>query len=214
MVEAFSGESPEQAEEFLAKQPFLSGQALPGAADAKLFAETKEAPCRRKTPFLFAWWWGLSAIPAETRESWAAPAEKKEGEPAEKKEEPAKTAKTEEDDLFGDDGDAQPAKPVERREKKVKAPVVHKSRVIFDVKGYEVEQDFKALGEKIKQEVNMEGLVWQNTFEVLPLAYGMNKLRMTMIIEDAKVSADDVFEKICSWEDEVQSCDTVEFNKA
>ena len=42
----------------------------------------------------------------------------------------------------------------------------------------------------------------------------MNKLQMVMIIIDDKVSTDDVFEIIEAWEEEVQSVDVVDFNKA
>jgi translation elongation factor EF-1beta len=40
----------------------------------------------------------------------------------------------------------------------------------------------------------------------------MNKLQVGCIVEDAKVSVEDIYEIIEAWED-VQSTDTVSFNK-
>jgi len=98
--------------------------------------------------------------------------------------------------------------------KALKPKVIAKSSVCFDVKGYEVDQDWEALGAKIKKEVNMDGLVWMDIVKVVPIAFGMKKLQLTMLIEDDKVQTDDVFELIEAWEDEVQSCDVFTFNKA
>jgi len=42
----------------------------------------------------------------------------------------------------------------------------------------------------------------------------MKMLRIGMTIEDDKISIEeDIFEKIQAWEDEVQSCDIVSFQK-
>lgn len=219
MVETYNLAEPEKMEGFLAKNAFFSGQALPGKEDAHIFADVKEPPCRKNTPFLFAWWWNISGFPTETRETWskentnaAKPGDKK-AEETIVKEKPAEITT---DDLFGDVDDSKPTETVKKAPPaaKAKPAVVLKSRVVFDVKGFEVDQDFHGLGEKIVKEITEDGLVWQKKFEVLPLVFGMKKLRMTMTIEDNKVSSDDILERICSWEDEVQSCDVVEFNKA
>jgi translation elongation factor EF-1beta len=39
----------------------------------------------------------------------------------------------------------------------------------------------------------------------------MNKLQVGCVVEDAKVSTDDIFEKIECWDEEVQSVDIVSF---
>ena len=137
-----------------------------------------------------------------------------------KKEECKKEEKElDEDDLFGDDDeDAEKAKKelqaqlAKKPEKKV---IIMKSRVVFEVKGYEEKQDFDELGKRIMKEINRDGLVWQDTFKIIPYVYGTFKLQMTMIIEDDKVSADEVLEGIQGkWEEEIQSCDILEFSKA
>jgi len=65
-----------------------------------------------------------------------------------------------------------------------KGPVIAKSVVVFDVKGYEVGQDFESLATKIRAEVNMDGLVWMDKHQILEIAFGMKKLQMSMLIED------------------------------
>ena len=83
--------------------------------------------------------------------------------------------------------------------------------IVFDVKVYEMETDLLALFEKIKSEIVIDGLVWNNEPKILPIAFGMNKLQCGCVVEDSKVSVDDIYEKIESWEDVVQSIDTVSF---
>ncbi len=70
-----------------------------------------------------------------------------------------------------------------------------------------------ALFEMIKTEILIDGLVWNNEPKILPVAFGVNKLQIGCVVEDAKVSVDDIYEKIESWEDIVQSIDTVSFQK-
>lgn len=46
-----------------------------------------------------------------------------------------------------------------------------------------------------------------------PLAFGINKLSILCTVEDAKISVDDLIEKIEEFEDYVQSVDVAAFNK-
>lgn len=101
----------------------------------------------------------------------------------------------------------------EEKKKKEKAKPIAKSRVTFDIKGYELGQDWQACAQKIRDEFKLDGLVWMDQHKVLEIAFGMKKLQMCMIIEDLKISTDDIFEKIEEWED-IQSVDVVDFNKA
>lgn len=58
----------------------------------------------------------------------------------------------------------------------------------------------------------MEGLLW-GVSKLVPLAYGIQKLQILCIIEDDKVSVDELQEKIQEFEDFVQSVDIAAFNK-
>merc|ERR1711957_971753 len=103
------------------------------------------------------------------------------------------------------------ARKAEKAEKK--GVVAAKSMLTLDVKPFDDETDLQTLAKKIKSEIVMDGLVWGTVHELKPLAFGIFKLVITAIIEDEKVSSDDLTEKIEDYEDEVQSVDIAAFNK-
>uniref|UniRef100_A0A7I5E717 Elongation factor 1-beta n=1 Tax=Haemonchus contortus TaxID=6289 RepID=A0A7I5E717_HAECO len=123
-------------------------------------------------------------------------------------------------DLFGsdDEEDAEKAKVVEERlkayaEKKSKKPgPIAKSSVILDVKPWDDETDLKEM-ESLVRGIEMDGLVWGGA-KNLPIGYGISKLQIICVIEDDKVSVDDLIDKITGdFESHVQSVDIVAFNK-
>ncbi|WKX93094.1 hypothetical protein Q1695_010822 [Nippostrongylus brasiliensis] len=123
-------------------------------------------------------------------------------------------------DLFGsdDEEDAEKAKVVEERlkayaEKKAKKPgPIAKSSVILDVKPWDDETDLKEM-ENLVRGIEMDGLVWGGA-KLIPIGYGIQKLQIIAVIEDEKVSVDDMIEKITGdFESHVQSVDIVAFNK-
>jgi translation elongation factor EF-1beta len=59
----------------------------------------------------------------------------------------------------------------------------------------------------------MDGLFWKTEYKKEPIAYGVFKLLLGCVIEDAKVSTDDLQEKIESFDELVQSVDIAVFNK-
>merc|ERR1712109_301801 len=94
-----------------------------------------------------------------------------------------------------------------------KGVVAAKSMITLDVKPFDDETDLDALAAKIKAEIAMDGLVWGQKHEKKPLAFGIFKLVITAVVEDEKVSTDDLTEKIEEYDDEVQSVDIAAFNK-
>merc|ERR1711973_688220 len=123
-------------------------------------------------------------------------------------------------DLFGSDNeeeDAEAARIKEERlkayaEKKSKKPgPIAKSSVLLDVKPWDDETDMAALEAEVRK-IQMDGLVW-GAGKLMPLAYGIKKLSILCIVEDAKVSIDDLSEKIEEIEELVQSVDIQAFNK-
>lgn len=103
------------------------------------------------------------------------------------------------------------ARKAEKAQKK--GVVAAKSMIIFDVKPFDDETDLESLAKKIKKEITMDGLVWAQEHKKVPLAYGICKLQITCIIEDDKVSTEDITDKIEEYDDEVQSVDIAAFNK-
>ena len=95
---------------------------------------------------------------------------------------------------------------------KVKKEVIAKSIVIFEVKPWGEDTDLDELA-KMVLATEMDGLVWKTEYKKAPIAYGVFKLVIGCVIEDAKVSTDDLQEKIEAFEEHVQSVDIASFNK-
>merc|ERR1711957_509458 len=113
-----------------------------------------------------------------------------------------------EDDLFAEDSDETAA-----AEAAGKAPLEAKSLIIYEVKPVDDETDLQVLGKRILSEIVQDGLFWKTEFKTAPIAYGIEKLIIGATIIDAKVSTDDVQEKIEEMDDMVQSVDIQSFNK-
>merc|ERR1711874_493548 len=114
---------------------------------------------------------------------------------------PAKEEEEDDDvDLFGSDEES------DDHEKKAKKPkVIAKTSVLFDVKPWDDETDMDAMLTQVKT-IEMEGLVW-GASKLVPVGYGIKKLQVMCVVEDEKVSIDELSEKICEFEDFVQSVD-------
>merc|ERR1711981_519295 len=101
------------------------------------------------------------------------------------------------------------ARKAAKEEKKGKT--IAKSGLTLDVKPWDDETNLDDLCVMIKK-IEMDGLVW-GAHSKKPLAYGIFKLTILCVIEDDKVSSDDLIEKIEAFEDHVQSVDIAAFNK-
>jgi len=141
---------------------------------------------------------------------------------------PAKAApaKEEEDDdsdvdLFGSSDDeeesAEAARVREERlkayhEKKAKKPaLIAKTSVLLDIKPWDDETDMDAMLKAAKS-IEKDGLVW-GAHKLVPVGYGINKLQLMCVVEDEKVSIDELQEDIAEFEDYVQSCDVASMSK-
>lgn len=96
--------------------------------------------------------------------------------------------------------------------KKQKKPVlIAKSNIILDVKPWADDTDLEAM-EKAVRSITMDGLLW-GASKFVAVGYGIRKLQISTVVEDAKVSVDDIQEQIEAFEDYVQSVDIAAFNK-
>jgi len=96
--------------------------------------------------------------------------------------------------------------------KKAKKPaLIAKSNVILDIKPWDDETDLAEM-EKCIRTIEKDGLLWGKA-EKKPIAYGVFKLTISAVVEDEKISVDWMEEKICEFEDYVQSVDVAAFNK-
>lgn len=139
------------------------------------------------------------------------------------KEEPKKEAAKEEaggdDDFSLDDEDDGAAAAIiakkkkeeeEKSKKKAKEAPVAKSTLILDVKPDSSETDMAALEAAVRK-IQQDGLRWAGS-ELIPVAYGIKKLRIIAVIVDDLVSVDDLQEEIQKIPD-CQSTDIYAFNK-
>lgn len=135
---------------------------------------------------------------------------------------PAPAADDDDDvDLFGSESDeeedAEAAKVREERlaayaaKKAGKKQVIAKTSVCLDVKPWDDETDMNECLKLIKTIVK-DGLIW-GASKLVPVGYGINKLRIIMVVEDDKVSIDEVQEQIAEFEDFVQSVDVESMQK-
>lgn len=122
-------------------------------------------------------------------------------------------------DLFGSDEEvdeeaervkAERVKEYEARKANKPKPV-QKSVVTFEVKPWDDETDMKAMEEAVRA-VEMDGLVW-GASKLVPIGYGVNKLQITLVVEDDKVSMDELQEQVQELEDYVQSTDIAAMQK-
>ena len=62
--------------------------------------------------------------------------------------------------------------------------------------------------EKTMREIEMDGLTW-GASKLVPVGFGIKKLQVNLVVEDEKVSIDDLQAKIEEDEEHVQSTDVV-----
>jgi len=86
--------------------------------------------------------------------------------------------------------------------------------IILEVKPLDDTIDLDKLAERIIADVQKEGLMWKTEYRKEPVAFGIFKLIIGLVIEDKLVSVDnDVVEKIEEMDDMVQSVDIRSFDK-
>jgi len=128
----------------------------------------------------------------------------------------SKPAADDDIDLFGSDDEEQSEETKKRlaaytAKKSKKEQVIAKSAIVLDVKPWDDETDLGAM-EKAVRSIEADGLVWGQS-KLVPVAFGVKKLQIGCVVEDDKIGTDFLEEKICEFEDYVQSVDVVSFNK-
>ena len=149
---------------------------------------------------------------------------------------PAKAPAAEEDDddvdLFGSDDEEEDAEAARIREERLaeykkkkegKTKPAAKSIVTMDVKPWGMcdhymyglptnlqlddETSMKELEEHVRS-IQKDGLVW-GASKLVPVGFGIKKLQINLVVEDDKVSLDELQQQIEEFEDHVQSTDIV-----
>ncbi|KAI0164825.1 hypothetical protein GGR57DRAFT_497699 [Xylariaceae sp. FL1272] len=198
----------------------------PSQADVAVFKAISSAPDAAKYPHAARWYKHIASfedefatLPGDSSKAYSVYGP----DVAEVTINPAKAPDAADDDdidLFGSDDEEEDAEAVRVREERLaayrekkaaKPKVAAKSMVTLDVKPWDDETDLKALEESVRS-IEQDGLVW-GASQLIPVGFGIKKLQINLVVEDDKVSTDELQEKIQEFEDYVQSTDVAAMMK-
>merc|ERR1712121_525390 len=203
-------------DEFLAEHSYIEGF-VPSQADTAVFEALAGAP-KSDTHHALRWYNHIKSFAAGMKQF--PKAEKDASAYVSGAAADAAPAADDDDDvdLFGSEEEEEEKKRITEERlaayaaKKAKKPaLIAKTSVLLDVKPWDDETDMDAMLAAVKS-IEMEGLLW-GANKLVPVGYGINKLQVMCVVEDAKVSIDELQEKISDFEDFVQSVDVAAMNK-
>jgi len=213
---------------WLETRSYITGY-TPSQADVTVYKSVSKAPDASKYPHAARWYRhitsheeefsGLSGDKSSDASKYGPEAGAvEEGKPAAKDAAPA-AADDDDIDLFGSDeeedeaAEALKAQRLEeyRKKKEGKTKPAAKSIVTLDVKPWDDETDMKALEAAVRS-IEKDGLLWA-AGQLVPVGFGIKKLQINMVIEDDKVSLDELQQEIEGFEDYVQSTDVAAMQK-
>jgi len=202
----------------------------PSQADVKTFQAIKEQPAADKYPYAARWYKHIatfesefSSLPGDPTKEYTAYGPESSELTVNPAKAPEKAAEEEDDDdvdLFGSDDEEEDAEAAKIREQRLaeyaakkagKTKPAAKSIVTLDVKPWDDETDMKELEAAVRS-IEKEGLVWGGA-KLVPLGFGIKKLQINLVVEDDKVSLDELQEQIAEFEDYVQSSDIAAMQK-
>ncbi|EMD01087.1 hypothetical protein BAUCODRAFT_195023 [Baudoinia panamericana UAMH 10762] len=176
----------------------------PTQADVKSFQAFSSQPAVEKFPHAYRWYKHIATFEPEFS---SLP-----GDPSK-----AFTAYGPEASELPIEEDAEAARIREERLKEYAAKKAGKTKpaaksvVTLDVKPWDDETDMKALEASVRS-IEKDGLVWGQS-KLVPVGFGIKKLQINLVIEDEKISLDELQEEIDGFEDYVQSSDIAAMQK-
>ncbi|KAL9106544.1 MAG: hypothetical protein Q9227_008459 [Pyrenula ochraceoflavens] len=206
---------------------YIAGYA-PSQADVATFKAIKTPPAVEKFPHAYRWYNHIlsyepefASLPGDPSKSFSTYGPDATALAVNPKDAPKDAAGDDDDmDLFGSDEEEEDPEVVAERERRLaeykkkkegKAKPAAKSIVTMDVKPWDDETDMDELVNNVKA-VEMDGLVW-GAHKLVPVGFGIKKLQINLVVEDEKVSLDDLQEKLAEDEDHVQSTDIAAMQK-
>ncbi|KAF7297341.1 hypothetical protein MIND_00967500 [Mycena indigotica] len=210
--------------EHLATRSYIEGY-TPSQADVVVFKAISSAPSADSHPHIARWYTHIKSYEAEfgtlSGSSTAGDAFLGESEAAAPAAAAPAAAADDDDevDLFGsdDEEDAEAERIKAERvaayaaKKANKPKVIAKSVVTLEVKPWDDETDMAALETSVRS-IEKDGLVWGSS-KLVSIGYGIKKLQITLVVEDDKISLDELQEQIQEFEDYVQSTDVAAMQK-
>ncbi|KAG8157992.1 hypothetical protein KVR01_012264 [Diaporthe batatas] len=203
---------------WLSTRSYIIGHAA-SQADVACFQALKQSPDAAEHPHAARWWAHIASYEADFT---TLPGDASKPYTAYGPDIVAAEAEENDDvDLFGseeeEEQDAEAARVREERlaaykeERAGKPKAAAKSVVIMDVKPWDDETDMQALEASIRG-IEKDGLVW-GASKLMPIGYGVKKLQISLVVEDEKVSLQDLEEEIAGFDDYVQSTDIATMQK-
>ncbi|KAH6912066.1 elongation factor 1 beta/delta chain [Coprinopsis sp. MPI-PUGE-AT-0042] len=205
--------------EHLKTRSYVEGY-TPSQADVVVFKAISSAPDAGSAPNVARWYKHIQSYASEHA---SLPGSSTAGEAFLGGADAAPAAAAEDDDdeidLFGDDDeeDAEAERVKAERiaaynEKKANKPkTIAKSVVTLEVKPWDDETDMAALEQSVRS-IEQDGLLW-GASQLVAVGFGIKKLQINLVIEDEKVSLDELQEKVAEFEDYVQSSDIAAMQK-
>ncbi|KAL2258644.1 hypothetical protein VTK26DRAFT_7991 [Humicola hyalothermophila] len=208
--------------------PFFANSQSASQADVAVYKALNSAPDAEKYPNAARWYKHIASfedefptLPGDASKPYTVYGP----EVAEVTVNPAKAPAAEEEeeeedvDLFGSDEeeDAEAARIREerlaeyRKKKESKPKVIAKSLVTLDVKPWDDETDLVAMEAAVRG-IEKDGLVW-GASKLVAVGFGVKKLQINLVVEDEKISLDELQEEIQEFEDYVQSTDIAAMQK-
>ncbi|KAF2686453.1 elongation factor 1 beta subunit [Lentithecium fluviatile CBS 122367] len=198
----------------------------PSQADVKVFQQVKTIPAPEKFPYAWRWYnhiltWEseFDTLPGDPTKDHTAYGPEQTELPVNPAKAPAAEEEDDEVDLFGsdeeEDEEAEKLKAerlAEYNKKKAgKVKPAAKSIVTMDVKPWDDETDLEQLKANVLA-IEQDGLTW-GASKFVAVGFGIKKLQINLVVEDDKVSTDELQQKIEEDEDHVQSTDIVAMQK-
>ncbi|KAJ5798893.1 Elongation factor 1-beta [Penicillium tannophilum] len=212
------------ANNYLATRSYIVGNE-PSQADAVTFKAFSAAPDAAKYPHAARWYKHIasyeaefSTLPGDASKGYTAYGPESVELPVNPKDKPEDD---EDEDLFGSDSEEEDAAVVEERNKRLeeykakkaaKGPKpAAKSLVTLEVKPWDDETDLAEMEANVRA-IEMDGLVW-GASKLVAVGFGIKKLQINLVVEDEKVSTDELQAQIEEDEDHVQSTDIAAMQK-
>jgi len=212
------------ANNWLKTRSYITGYG-PSQADVVSFKAFKSEPPADKYPYVARWYKHIkshesefSTLPGDPSKAYTTYGPENVAMAVNPKNAP--DADEDEMDLFGSDEEEEDPEVVAEREQRLadykkkkegKAKPAAKSIVTLDVKPWDDETDMEELTKNVKT-IEMDGLLW-GQHKLVAVGFGIKKLQINVVIEDEKVSLEDLQGKIEEDEDHVQSTDVAAMQK-
>ncbi|KAL5356919.1 hypothetical protein BJX96DRAFT_143609 [Aspergillus floccosus] len=211
------------ANNYFASRSYVVGDA-PSQADVVTFKAFSGAPDADKYPNVARWYKHIasyesefSSLPGDASKAYTTYGPESTELPTNPKDKPAED---DDMDLFGSDEEEEDPEVVKEREarlaeyrkkKEAKPKAIAKSMVTLEVKPWDDETNLEELEANVRA-IEKDGLVW-GASKFVAIGYGIKKLQINIVIEDEKISLDELQQEIEEDEDHVQSTDVAAMQK-